>query len=338
MLARGRVRQSPRSPTAANGRGIAHLNFGLKGWIMRIRLKPRSRRWTLSFLRRSTVLLGLFVVLSNIGYVLAQGLRDPQLLRTSIGVADFPRQVDFFIVMRESALIPSFGIALIVFVIIALGHFFLFGPKDMSIKNDQDAIPWWTLAERILHGIIAVAFIVLLVSGLAITFGRYFGGGTSTLVLRTSHEYAGFVFIPVLIILAMMWIPHALFRHYDLKWFAHAGGYLGYKEKLASGKFNAGQKQWYWFMTVFGLILAVTGVLLYFQWGSVYNMRTYLVLHLLSSIPLILMFVAHLYMTTLGTRGAFMGMINGRFSRTAAQAFHSEAPDLRKVQPAGSDD
>lgn len=285
----------------------------------------------MSFFWRSGVLLSLFVLISNIGYVLAQGLRDPQLLRTSIGVAEYPRQVDFFIVMRESALIPSFGIALIVFVILALGHFFLFGSKDMSIKNEQDAIPWWTLTERILHGIIAVAFIVLLVSGLAITFGRYFGGGTSTLVLRTSHEYAGFVFIPVLVILTVMWIPHGIFRNYDWKWFAHAGGYLGYKGNLVSGKFNAGQKQWYWFMVVFGLILSVTGVLVFFQFGSVYNMRTYMVLHLLASIPLILMFVAHLYMTTLGTTGAFMGMINGRFSRTAAQSFHPEAPDLRKV-------
>src|SRR3990172_11048684 len=131
----------------------------MKGWIMRIRIKPRSRRWTVSFLARCSVLLGLFVVLSNIGYVLAQGLRDPQLLRTSIGVAEFPRQMDFFIVMRESALIPSFGIALLVFVILALGHLVLFGPKDMSIKNEQDAIPWWTMTERVLHGIISVAFI-----------------------------------------------------------------------------------------------------------------------------------------------------------------------------------
>jgi cytochrome b subunit of formate dehydrogenase len=50
------------------------------------------------------------------------------------------------------------------------------------------------------------------------------------------------------------------------------------------------------------------------------------------------MFVAHLYMTTVGTKGAFMGMINGRFSKTAAQKFHSEAPELQGgAQPAGSD-
>lgn len=305
---------------------------------MRIGLKPRSSRWVASFCWRTALLLGVFVVLSNIGFVLAQGLRDPDLLRASIGVSQFPRDVDFFLTMRSSALIPSFGIALIVFCAMAIGHLVLFGPKDMSAKSEQDLISWWTLTERILHGIIAVAFIVLLVSGLAITFGRYFGGGTGGLVLRTAHEYAGFVFTPVLVILVVMWLKHAVFRAYDVEWFSKAGGYLGYKGQLRSGKFNAGQKQWYWFMTVFGVLLAATGLAVFFQLGSISQMRFYMVVHLLSSIPLILMFVAHLYMTTVGTKGAFMGMINGRFSKTAAQKFHSEAPELQGgAQPAGSD-
>jgi cytochrome b subunit of formate dehydrogenase len=91
-------------------------------------------------------------------------------------------------------------------------------------------------------------------------------------------------------------------------------------------------------MTVFGVLLAATGLAVFFQLGSISQMRFYMVVHLLSSIPLILMFVAHLYMTTVGTKGAFMGMINGRFSKTAAQKFHSEAPELQSgAQPAGSD-
>lgn len=306
---------------------------------MKLGLKPRSRRWIASFVWRTSAVLGLFVLLSNIGFVLAQGLRDPELLKASINVSQFPRDVDFFITMRESALIPSFGIAIIVFFALAIGHLVLFGPKDMSMQSDQDAIPWWTATERVLHGIIAVVFIVLAVSGLAITFGKYFGGGTGTLLLRTAHEYSGFVFAPVLVILTLMWLKHAVFRNYDMEWFAKAGGYLGYKGQLRAGKFNAGQKQWYWFMVIFGLLLSVTGFLVFFQVGDIGAMRTYMVIHLLSSIPILLMFVAHLYMTTLGTKGAFMGMINGRFSKTAAQKFHSEAPELQQPQPqpAGSD-
>ena len=297
---------------------------------MSIRLKPRSRRWTAAYLWRSTVLLGLFVALSNIGYVLAQGLRDPQLLRTSLNVAQFPRQVDYFMTLRDSAIIPSFGIAMLAFIVISLGHFFAIGPKDLSARDDADLIPWWNLFERIVHAISAIAFVILGISGLAITFGRYMGGGTPTLVLRTLHDYSGLVFTPCVIVLALLWVRHAIPRSYDMEWFTHAGGYLGYKGKLTSGKFNAGQKLWYWIMVIAGLLLVWSGLTQYFEIGTVLERRTDVIVHFFAAIPIILMFLVHLYMTTLGTRGAFMGMINGRFSKTAAQNYHSEAPELRR--------
>ena len=297
---------------------------------MSIRLKPRSRRWTAAYLWRSTVLLGLFVALSNIGYVLAQGLRDPQLLRTSLNVAQFPRQVDYFMTLRDSAIIPSFGIAMLAFIVISLGHFFAIGPKDLSARDDADLIPWWNLFERIVHAISAIAFVILGISGLAITFGRYMGGGTPTLVLRTLHDYSGLVFTPCVIVLALLWVRHAIPRSYDMEWFTHAGGYLGYKGKLTSGKFNAGQKLWYWIMVIAGLLLVYSGLMQYFEIGTVLQRRTDVIIHFFAAIPIILMFLVHLYMSTLGTRGTFMGMINGRFSKTAAQNYHSEAPELRR--------
>ena len=297
---------------------------------MSIWLKPRSRRWTVAYLWRSAVLLGLFVALSNIGYVLAQGLRDPQLLRTSLNVAQFPRQVDYFMSLRDSAIIPAFGIALLAFIVISLGHFFAIGPKDLSARDDADLIPWWNVFERIIHAISAITFVILGISGLAITFGRYMGGGTPTLVLRTLHDYSGLVFTPCVIVLTLIWVRHAIPRSYDMEWFTHAGGYLGYKGKLTSGKFNAGQKLWYWIMVIAGLLLVFSGLMQYFEIGTVLERRTDVIVHFFAAIPIILMFLVHLYMTTLGTRGAFMGMINGRFSKTAAQNYHSEAPELRR--------
>ena len=56
----------------------------------------------------------------------------------------------------------------------------------------------------------------------------------------------------------------------------------------------------------------------------------YVIVHFISAIPLILMFIAHLYMTTLGTKGTFMGMINGKVSKKGATSYHSEATELMK--------
>ena len=36
------------------------------------------------------------------------------------------------------------------------------------------------------------------------------------------------------------------------------GGYLGYKGEVPAGRFNAGQKMFYWYTAIFGVIMSVT--------------------------------------------------------------------------------
>ena|GEM_PF-7050420 len=49
----------------------------------------------------------------------------------------------------------------------------------------------------------------------------------------------------------LLWVKEMLPRPYDIKWFFIMGGYLS-KEKLPipAGKFNGGQKMWFWLVTV----------------------------------------------------------------------------------------
>jgi formate dehydrogenase subunit gamma len=308
---------------------------------MRIRLQPRSAQWTFSFFSRGMVVLTLMFVAVGAAYVLAEvGIKDPAVLWKD-AVANSPL-VAFgtYIGVRASLLVPAFGILIAAFIVISLGHFFIFGPKDMSVKGPQDAIPWWTLTERIVHAVVLISFLILAVTGLVITFGRYLGGGSGTLLMRQTHEMAGFVFSPFIALMILLWVRHAIPRAYDVEWLKHAGGYLGYKGELLSGKFNAGQKLWYWIMAVTCVLLVWTGLSLYFQYGTLPSLRMYVVLHLVSTIPLILMFVVHLYMTTLGAKGAFSAMVSGKFSQAAAKKFHADAPETRRMKPspAGGDD
>ena len=297
---------------------------------MKIQRKHRTGKGSLTFLWRTSLLLTGLLALSNISYLMAQGLilEGPELLRNVVGGADYLRQTDLFIAIRSSMWIPTFGIALLAFIGIALGHFFTFGPKDMTGNGEEDAILWWTLFERIIHWILAISFIILFISGLLITFGRYFGGGGGTLLMRQFHEYAGFVFTPSLVITVLMWARVAMPATYDGRWLLKFGGYLGYKGELKSGKFNAGQKQWYWVMTICGALLCWTGLMLFFGTGMMSDMRLYVVIHFFSALLINLWFVIHLYMTTLGTKGTFMGMINGKMSRSALETYHSESREL----------
>lgn len=304
---------------------------------MKVQLKKHRGKSYFSFAARSSLLLFLFMSVANLGYLLAQSqvLDTPDLLLKAVGGADFKNQMALFLQLRSSLYIPAFGIAILVFIGLSLGHFFAFGPKDMSGPGGEDEIPWWTLFERITHWIIAVVFVLLFISGLLITFGSVFGGGGFTLFLRKIHEYSGFVFIPALVVTILMWLKESIPRAYDMAWIANFGGYLGYKGALKSGKFNAGQKFWYWVMTLCGVLLSLTGLGLFFEVGISGNtvpystLGSYVVIHFFSAIPLILMFLVHLYMTTLGTKGALGGMINGKFSRNAAANYHSESSSLK---------
>ena len=277
----------------------------------------------------------LLLAIMNVGYLAAQAVRqDPNdLWRQTIS-----GNLVSFMAWRNSALLPSFAIAIAAFIVIALGHFFTFGPKDYTAKDEKDLIPWYNTWERIIHGIVLVSFVVLMISGLMITYGRFFGGGGLTLTLREFHEIAGFVYTPAVAIMILMWIKEALPAAYDLEWLAHAGGYLGYKGQLKSGKFNAGQKFWFWIIVVTAIVHVWTGLALFYQYGTLPTMRLYVMLHLIATIPIVLMFIVHVYMSALGARGALTSIIGGKFSRTAALKYHSEASTLKKMQAAPASD
>lgn len=306
---------------------------------MKVRLKNRSNKWMFRFSLRTLLILSGYALVANAGFLLAQQLlKNPnELLRDAIGGRQFLFNVDLFMYIRESPIIPIFGISILVFIALFLGHRFTFGPKDMGIENEADAIPWWTLFERVLHGIVVISFLFLIISGLMVTFGRILGGGTSTLVMGTLHEYAGFVYGPAFVVIVLLWAREAMPRSYDMEWFKHMGGYLGYKGELKSGKFNAGQKLYFWVMAITGIIHIYSGFMLTLNIGGMAEMRFNVVLHFFSAIPMVLMFLLHVYMTTLGTRGALMGMINGKFSKKAALKFHSEASALANLETAKSD-
>lgn len=300
---------------------------------MALRFRRRSWKWTGAHSLRTGGLLAVLMLLVHVGYLLAQRAQELPPVMTQPGMVsgvEDPYRSGWFFLLRDSALIPAFGIAIVAFIVISLGHYFTFGPKDMRIRDASDAIPWWSLTERVVHAVMMVVFVVLLLTGLLITFGEITEGGPVTLYLRGLHEYAGFVFVPTLAVMALMWIKEAIPRAYDARWFAKMGGYLGYKGALTSGKFNAGQKLWYWVIAVCGVLLTVSGLLLFFDAGSTLDRQAYVVLHFFAAVPIVLMFFVHLYLSTIGTKGAWNSMWSGRFSRAAARAYHSEATPLKR--------
>ena len=143
----------------------------------------------------------------------------------------------------------------------------------------------------------------------------------------------------------LFWVKNNIPNATDLAWFAKGGGIIG-KGHPSAGKANGGEKVWYWFVIIVGLVAVCgSGVVLLgwaAQWGLIENTRAIMqnahLVHAIAAIAWIVLFFGHAYIGTLGTEGALEGMTTGRVSVEWAKQHHDlwyeEVKDEAAHQPA----
>ncbi|NPB09944.1 MAG: formate dehydrogenase subunit gamma [Thermodesulfobacteria bacterium] len=235
-----------------------------------------------------------------------------ELFRQLAGVTlgDWPTRGREFI-----ELVPSFKRYFLAVILGVSGlfllHFLIFGPKRFS--RGEQLVPYYGAVTRLFHWIAALCFTCLFLSGLAVLFAKSLGAGSFVRTLRVLHLVAGFGFFGAIIPLFLIWWRDMLPASYDLSWFLSLGGYLSRKkEPVPAGKFNAGQKLWFWLATVGGVVMFYTGFYLYRFEAPVATLRTYLIIHNVLALILTAFFITHLYMTLFAVKGALKSMITGR--------------------------
>ena len=245
-----------------------------------------------------------------------------------LALGDYASQknIPLMLSLRDSALIPAFGIILLVVIAASLVHYFAFGANDHSFDDPSKAVLWWPMADRVLHWVVAITFCVLFFTGLPITFGI-----SIPVFLRQLHEVTGYVFAPFLIIMSLKWIGEAIPKAYDINWMMHVGGYLGYKGHLEAGKFNGGQKVWYWIMFITGVAHIISGFGQVFAVGGIEMQRFYVVIHVYTTIPVAIMFLMHIYLATLANKGALGSMIHGKVNLDSMKHHHPHSSVFKKV-------
>jgi formate dehydrogenase gamma subunit len=215
-------------------------------------------------------------------------------------------------------------IMLVVFLIVL--HYHSYGPKRADFDPYSDEIRRFSLVERGVHLFRLIAFVVLAVSGLIIAFNLHlwqellFG---SPQQLLDFHIGAGLVFIVTTAMGLWLWLEDAIFQAYDKDWVRKLGGYLGHKGHVPAGRFNAGQKMFYWFTAAFGIIMSVTGVMLVFksqlQLSTICATST---LHNLVGFFLIPGVLAHAYLGTVANPGTWRVLVDGSVTREWARHHH----------------
>ena len=244
--------------------------------------------------------------------------------------------------VRNNWIIP-YGGALLLIVALAIALFYWRkGPLGGHVADTGRKIERFTPFERAAHWTNAIAFVVLAVSGLVMAFGKFFllpviGAtlfGWLTYALKTAHNFAGPLFAVSLLVVIVTFVRDNLPRQGDLTWLLKGGGLLGAHE-VPSHRFNAGEKIIFWVgVFLFGLIVIGSGLVLdQLVPGMAYLRGDMQIAHMIHSVAALLMttmFLGHIYIGTLGMKGAFSAMRTGVVDEGWAREHHELwANDIR---------
>jgi len=227
---------------------------------------------------------------------------------------------------HQQILSPAISILMIIIIFMVILHYHSYGPKRVQFIYGSGEIRRFSFYERGLHLFRLIAFVILTITGLIIAFNL---SNWQNLLFSSPHQMlwihivAGFVFILTTIGGLMAWFRDAIFASYDKEWVKRIGGYLGFKGEVPAGRFNAGQKMFYWFSGIIGLVMAVTGMLLVFKYSLPLSVTCiFSTLHNLFGFVLIAGVLAHAYLGTVANPGTWRVLVDGYVTRQWAKHHH----------------
>ena len=217
-----------------------------------------------------------------------------------------------------------------VVALLALAWFIL-GANRLHAPETGRKLLRFTQWERWVHWTVAICFSVLAISGLIMLFGKnillpligYSLFSWLAIIAKNLHNFIGPLFLISILVMAVTFIRDNIPQARDVKWMMRLGGLLG--GEPPSGKYNGGEKVWFWGGAItLGLIVGITGLILDFpnfdQTRS--TMQTANIVHLIATSLLMAAGLAHIYLGTLATPGAFEGMKTGVVDETWAKEHH----------------
>jgi formate dehydrogenase subunit gamma len=185
----------------------------------------------------------------------------------------------------------------------------------------------YSLFERILHWVVGITFVALLLSGLALAYPRMawlsglFGGGQT---MRAAHPWIGIAFSAGLVLMLVVWARDLMFNRVDRQWFRRLGTYARTGHSgVDSGRWNAGQKGYYWATLLLAIVLLLTGLPLWFP--SIAGSGIRQLSRLLHNVAFLLAtggFIIHVLLSAFLFKGTMEGMTTGRVSRAWAAWHH----------------
>ena len=225
------------------------------------------------------------------------------------------------------------GGALLAACLGALAAFYLWrGPIGVSAPPTGRLIERFDFVDRVAHWTMGISFVVLAASGLILSFGKYallpVIGYTLfawlAVAAKSLHNFVGPFFMLSLPFFIVRFARDNLPRLYDLEWLVRFGGMFSGRH-VPSGRFNAGEKTLFWgLVCVFGVVLCASGLVLDFpNFGQGRStMQSANVVHFATALLAVAASLFHIYLGTLGVKGAYRAMRDGVVDESWAREHH----------------
>jgi formate dehydrogenase subunit gamma len=192
------------------------------------------------------------------------------------------------------------------------------------------AIVRYTAGERTTHWIVAIAFILAAVSGLAMFhravfwFSVFFGGGPWTRVL---HPFIGLFMVLAFVLLALLVQSDNRMSAADWRWLRQWRDVLGNREERLPevGRYNGGQKLLFFVQILCLVGLLVSGIIFWRPYFashfSIPVIRIAALVHAIFAFLLIIAIIVHIY-AGIWVRGSVRAMTRGLVSPGWAWKHH----------------
>jgi formate dehydrogenase subunit gamma len=220
------------------------------------------------------------------------------------------------------------GVALVI-----LAFYFLFGPVKLHGKPTGRLVRRFSSVDQVVHWSVAISFCILGASGLIMLFGKhvllpvigYTLFAWLTALGKNLHNFIAPVFIVSIIAMIVLYVRHNLPRLYDLNFLLNAWNVMARGKHVASGKFNGGEKVWFWGgVVVLSVIVTWSGLILLFpnfdQTRAV--MQDAWIVHAVAALLYIAISFGHMYLGTIGLEGSYQAMRTGYVDETWAKEHH----------------
>jgi len=222
---------------------------------------------------------------------------------------------------RESKLKPAGPWVLASVIVLCLFHFVIFGARRAAHGQIDKEVVRYRIGERLGHAIGMTTFLFLAVTGCSSLLGKASPLGETA---RMLHGYVGWAFTVGAVAILIVWVRSARLVAYDWRWLHYLGGYFGFKGTLPAGKFNAGQKIYFWFAIICSLGLAATGIAMSFYQEFQLWMPLIYTIHDGLAILLVFGVLVHFYLGAVANPGSLEAIFEGTVSTTWAKHHHPD--------------